>query len=393
MNTSNLTPIILVSAGGTGGHIIPTLSVSKKLLEKGAEVHYIGSKEGLEYEIISKSNESNEHPKIIFHHINVQKLYRKFTFKHLFFPFKLLKSIFICLKYFKTIKPHAFIGFGGYISGPPAIAARLLKCPLFIQEQNCRPGITNKAIGKYANGVFLACEESKRYFNNNKTHITGNPVNITILNNKSKTTKHKLGDNMFNFRTNSKKLFILGGSQGSLFMNELILEHIDWLYDNNIDLIWQTGKNQYETIKGMVESKYINYESGKSRAGRSILMFGFSNSISELYTQTDFVISRGGAMSLAEIEVYKIPAFIIPLETAAVNEQYYNAIYMQKRNMGMVFEQRERNHFIERFTEFLEKAPQMYKEVIEESPEKSLHLTAADTIAQIVLANTRKVTA
>ena len=342
---------IVVSAGGTGGHIIPALSVCKALLREKADVFYIGNEKSMEADIITKN-------KIPFYAINVQKLYRNFTLKHLLFPFKLIKSIAKCVKYLRSIKPDAFIGFGGFVAGPPAIAAWLCRIPIYLQEQNCKPGLTNIWTGRFATAVFLAYEESKKYFKNARVFVTGNPV--LTAENALKSKKTYIA---------SKKLLILGGSQGSKFINNLILEHLEWFKENNIELIWQTGTKHLDAI----QEKTSNFKT-------PITIFSFTDSLRQFYAQADYVISRGGALTLAEIEIHQIPAFVIPLSTAAVNEQYHNAKNMQNRNMGVMFEEKDRELFIDNFMTFIKNANKMYQ-----GSGKSIHLTAAKNIADVLL--------
>ena len=340
---------ILMAAGGTGGHIIPALNVALALIKEKAEVFYVGNKNSMEYDIIKRNN-------INFYIINVQKLYRKLTFKHLLFPFRLIISIFMSIKYIKKIKPDAFIGFGGFVAGPVAIAAWMTKCPIYIQEQNCKPGITNLWTGKIAYKVFLAYKESEKYFKKNNNIITGNPVNIDITDIKQKSK-------------NDKTILILGGSQGSLFINNLILENIDWFEQNRYKLIWQTGKNHLQRIKPLVTNNTCIE-----------VLFDFTDQINNYYQKADYVISRGGALTLSEIEIYKIPSFIIPLSTAAVNEQYFNAKNIENRNMGMLFEEKDKNLFKDRFLEFVNRSKDMFKEEY-----TSLHLNATENIVKILL--------
>jgi len=341
---------VIISAGGTGGHIIPALNVTKELIKRGVAVHYIGNANSMEYELVTKHN-------IPFYPINVQKLYRKFTLRHIMFPFKLIGSIFTCLKYFKAIKPDAFIGFGGFVSGAPAIASYLRHCPIFIQEQNCRPGITNVHTGKRAQTVFVACEQSRAYFKRGNVLVTGNPIDVENYSPRVQKVDR-------NYRT----LLILGGSQGSLFINNVILSHLDFFAQKNIHLVWQTGKKHLETIKAQIADR------------GNITVFDFTDTMYKYYQEADFAICRGGALTLAEIELYRIPAFVIPLSTAAVNEQYHNAKNLESQNKCAVFVEKELTSFTDRFTTFIEKAHSMYAEHTE-----TLHSTAIQTIVDYLM--------
>jgi len=347
---------VIVSAGGTGGHIVPALNVSLELLRRGVEVHYIGNNNSMEYDIITKNN-------IPFHSIDVQKLYRSFTWKHIFFPFKLIKSVLVARRYFKELSPDAFIGFGGFVSGAPAIAAYLSCCPLFIQEQNCRPGITNRFTGKFATAVFVASEVSKGYFKGCRVMVTGNPVRVDNI--------ISVGDGPVRpeFQANGcKTLLVLGGSQGSLFINNLVLKHLDLFSDQNINLIWQTGKRHIDTINEKIDGK------------PNIITFDFTDKMQEYYAMADLVICRGGALTLAELDIHRLPALVIPLSTAAVNEQYHNAVNMASENKCEVLEEKDADDFRKRFIEFVSKADGMYAGKTE-----SIHLRAIQSIVDFIV--------
>ncbi|MCK4956177.1 MAG: glycosyltransferase, partial [Candidatus Cloacimonetes bacterium] len=219
---------IIVAAGGTGGHIIPALSIAKQLQELGCKILYIGNADSLEQKLATKAG-------FEFKQISVQKLYRKFTFAHLRFPFKLIKSINDSKKIIKEFAPDAVIGTGGFVCGPVGYAAHKLAIPLYLQEQNSYPGLTTRILSKYAKQIFLGTAGGAKYLPSEKTLYTGNPIN-TIK------PEKKLSITEYGFRENATKLFLIGGSQGSLALNNAIFPILDDLYANNIDLIWQIGK-------------------------------------------------------------------------------------------------------------------------------------------------------
>jgi UDP-N-acetylglucosamine--N-acetylmuramyl-(pentapeptide) pyrophosphoryl-undecaprenol N-acetylglucosamine transferase len=346
---------VIVSAGGSGGHIVPALNICRELRERGVEVHYIGNRESMEETMVKK----NDFP---FYPIDVQKLYRSLTIKHAMFPIKLIKSINQCKKYFKYIQPDAFIGFGGFVSGPPAWVARLYRIPVYIQEQNCRPGITNVLTGKFAKTIYIAHEESRCFFRGRNTILTGNPVKVPALDDNARTVTFD------NFRSDSKKLLVLGGSQGSLAINNLIYEHLDWFFEQKIDIIWQTGQKHLKNI----------FEKIEDRPG--IFAFDFSERISEYYQVADFAIARGGALTLAELDIYRLPAFIIPLVGSGVNEQLYNSKNFEKQNKCVVFEKKDLTIFKDKFILFTEKFENMYTE-----KNDTIHNTAIKSIVDDLL--------
>ena len=345
---------IVISAGGSGGHIIPALNIAKALMAKGVEVHYIGNFNSMEEDIITKNN-------IPFYGIDVQKLYRRFTFKHVIFPFKLIKSIIQCKKYLRQINPDAFIGFGGFVSGPPAYAAKTLNIPVYMQEQNCRPGITNRITSKFAECIFLANKESEKYFKGKKTVLTGNPVNVP-------ENFHLLPKTCSALPEKQLRLLVLGGSQGSLFINNLILNNLDWFKDNNIEIYWQTGKRHLENIQNLIKGK------------DGIEAFSFTDKLSEYYSQADFIICRGGALTLSEIEIYRKPAFIIPLIGSGVNEQYYNAINFEKQKKGIVFLEKDLTEFTKKIIWFINNRCSLYAD-----QDDVLHINGIEKIVENLL--------
>jgi len=218
---------IIIAAGGTGGHIIPALSIAKELMRQGAQILYVGNKNSMEQKLAEKNN-------IDFAEINVQKFYRKVTFAHLKFPFKLIKSIIDSKKIIRDFKPEAFLGTGGFVSGPVGYAAHLLKVPIFLQEQNSYPGATTKILSKYAVKIFLGNHAAKKYLPKDNAAFSGNPINQNAVSEKDTINYKKLG-----LKVDSKKIFLFGGSQGSVVLNNTFLPIIDDLLKSGFEIIWQ----------------------------------------------------------------------------------------------------------------------------------------------------------
>ncbi len=304
---------IIVAAGGTGGHIIPALAVAKKFEEKGWKVLYIGNKNSLEEKLAKNAG-------IDFSGINVQKLYRKFTLQHIKFPFKLMSSIHKSKKIITDFAPDAVLGTGGFVSGPVGYAAYKCKIPLFLQEQNSYPGLTTRLLSKHAKHLFLGFKNGDNFVSNVPTSYTGNPINPNNSN-----TSISLID--YGFRKKSLKLFLLGGSQGSLALNKAIYPILDDIYANEIDLIWQIGKYSFNEFSAKIKNK------------PGIYGFDFTDKINSIYRKCDFAIARGGALSLAELEVNKIPTIIVPLPSAAGNHQFHNAMAWVNNKIGIMIEQ------------------------------------------------------
>ena len=349
---------ILVAAGGTGGHIIPALAIVSELQEKNCRIFFVGNKNSLEEELVQRSG-------ISFESIDVQKFYRKFTLKHLKFPFKLINSIMISKRIINDFKPDAFLGTGGFVSGPVGYAAHLKRIPIFLQEQNSYPGATNRMLAKHAEKIFLGNKGAKKYFRDNKILFSGNPVNSDIIGEKEKINFEKYG-----LKKDSPKLFLYGGSQGSLILNNNLLNIIDDLLSEGIEIIWQAGKHSFQKMKREVNNK------------KGVYIFDFSNEMGKIYNSVDFAIARAGALSLAELETKRIPSILVPLPSAAGNHQYHNAQELVEKKIAFLLEQKDLNpeNLKEKIFEMRDNHIEMRKNFGE-----SIHLDSAGIIAEEIL--------
>jgi len=307
----------IVAAGGTGGHIMPALSIAQILQKSGVKVLFIGNKNSMEEKIITGTD-------IEFIGINVQKFYRNFTFAHFKFPWKILKSIFDSYRIIHKYKPDFFLGTGGFVSGPVGYAAHLKRIPIFIQEQNSFPGFTSKILGKYAQRIFCGSKKAGDFFQIEKVIISGNPVNQSVA-----SESAEIDYDSYGLDKTSPKVMLLGGSQGSMVMNNIFFQIIDDLLQKNIQIIWQTGKRHLASIKEKIKDR------------KGIFAFDFTESIGKIYNSIDLVIARAGATSLAEFEIKEIPAILIPLPSAAENHQFYNAQELVNKNVAILIEQKD----------------------------------------------------
>ncbi len=313
----NLKKKVIIAAGGSGGHIIPAISIAEELIKNNVDVLFVGNKNSMEQELTAKRE-------ITFKSINVQKFYRKITLAHLKFPFKLFKSIHNSKKIIRDFQPDAFIGTGGFVSGPVGYAAYLKKVPIFLQEQNSYPGATTRILSKYAEKIFLGNKGAEKYLLGNKLVFSGNPINNRIT---EETEKIDFAE--FGLKENTTKLFLLGGSQGSMVLNKTFLPILDELLENGIEIIWQIGKYSFNEFYPKIQNK------------KGIYGFDFTDEIGKIYNSVDFVIARAGAISLAELETKKLPSILIPLPSAAENHQYYNAMELQGKGVAMILEQKD----------------------------------------------------
>jgi len=349
---------IIIAAGGTGGHIIPAISIANELMKEGAQILFVGNKNSMEKRLAEENS-------ITFEEINVQKFYRKLTLAHIKFPFKLIQSIATSKKIIKNFKPDLFLGTGGFVSGPVGFAAHLLKVPIFLQEQNSYPGATTKLLSKYAKKIFIGNHNALQHLKNKNVIYSGNPINQNAVQEQQ----------MINFKDHglSKdtiKIFLFGGSQGSYVLNKAFFPIINNLLERGYEIIWQVGKYSYNEFNEKIKDK------------KGIYAFDFTNEIGKIYNSVDLAIARAGALSLAELETKQIPSILIPLPTAAENHQYYNALELEEKKVAKVIEQKSLNS---------QKLKETVLEMVENIDEiknnfkNTVHANAAKNIAGTIL--------
>lgn len=349
---------VIIAAGGTGGHIIPAISIAKELMKEGVQILFVGNSNSMEQKLAKKHE-------IDFAEINVQKFYRKITFAHFKFPFKLIKSIMDSKKIIREFKPDAFLGTGGFVSGPVGYAAHLLKVPIFLQEQNSYPGATTKILSKYATKIFLGNNDAKKHLPKKNAVYSGNPINLNAVIEKDTIDFDKLG-----LKADSKKIFLFGGSQGSVVLNNAFFPIIDDILKRGFEIIWQIGSFSFNEF----------YHKVKDRDG--VYTFDFTNEIGKIYNSVDLAIARAGALSLAELETKKIPAILIPLPSAAENHQYYNALELKEKNVAEIIEQKDLDPVILKDTIFkmLDKIDKLKNNFT-----STVHANAAKNIAGTIM--------
>ncbi len=342
---------VLISAGGTGGHIVPALVLCEEFMEKGWHVVFVGNKDSLEEKMITVRH-------IQFLGIDVQKLYRNWTFQHVKFPVKLIKSVVTSYQIIKLYQPKIVVGTGGFVCGPVGLAAIFARVPLFLQEQNSFPGITTRFLGRFSQKVFLGYKSAKVYFSKNNTEYTGNPIQ------KGKLLSEEMIDfEKYRLKKDTLKLLVIGGSQGSLFINQMILKNLDYILNQGFEVIWQTGRSHLKDINEKILGR------------QGVYAFDFSDEMHKLYNSADLAICRAGALSLAELEVKKIPSILIPLPNAAGNHQLRNAKEFQNKGYGIVLEQKHIHDFERVFNLCVENISQK-----KEKFKSSIHLNAASHI-------------
>ena len=301
-------PKVIISGGGTGGHIFPALAIANELKIRfpDVEILFVGANGRMEMTKVPEAGFN-----IIG--LDIVGLQRRITYKNLFFPFKLLQSLNKAKSIVKSFDPNVVIGVGGYASGPTLKMASKLGYPTLIQEQNSYAGLTNKLLSKKARSICVAYENMSQFFPSEKIKITGNPVRDDIINLKDKKEEAL---SHFNLQGNKKVVLILGGSLGAKSINEGVLSNIDSLNSDNLIVIWQVGSRYIDGInKSIDKDKYPN-----------IISFAFIKRMDLAYAVADLIVSRAGALSISEIAIVGKPAILIPSPNVAEDHQTKNAM-------------------------------------------------------------------
>lgn len=304
---------VIISGGGTAGHINPALAVAQQLKEKGHEVLFVGAEGKMEMDRVPREG----FPIV---GLPVAGIQRKLTLRNLSFPFKLLKSIRKSRKILKLFTPDVVVGFGGYASAPIVLAAQKRGIRTVIQEQNSYAGLANKRLAKKADRICVAYENMERFFPSDKIVLTGNPLRNVLhdLPSRDEACKH------FEIDPSKKIILLLGGSLGTRSLNEVVLA-LKTL-PNDVQMIWQCGSYYYEEMK--------------TRA-TTIEPRAFIERMDMAYAAADMVITRAGASTVSELQLIGKPTIFVPSPNVAEDHQTVNAMSLVNVGAAMMVKDAE----------------------------------------------------
>jgi len=295
---------ILISGGGTGGHIYPAIAIANEIKVRFPDANFlfVGAKDKMEMEKIPQAG-------FEIKGLWISGIQRKQLASNLSFPFKLMSSLWRAKRIIDTFKPDIAIGTGGFASGPKLIMANRKGIPTLIQEQNSFPGITNKYLAKKATKICVAYDNLERFFPASKIIKTGNPVRQDLL-----TIHTKVSESLhfFQLDTSKKTVLVLGGSLGARKINQLVEMNLAFFKKQNIQLIWQCGKLYFDEFK-----KYNSPE--------DVQVHQFINRMDLAYAASNIIISRSGASSVSELCIVGKPVIFIPSPNVAEDHQTKNA--------------------------------------------------------------------
>lgn len=314
---------MIVSGGGTGGHIFPAVAIANEFRERypDAEILFVGAKGRMEMTRIPEAGY-----KIIG--LWISGLQRRLTLSNLLFPVKVIVSYFNARSIVKNFKPHAVIGTGGFASGPIMMAATQAAIATVIQEQNSFAGLTNKQVAGKVNKVCVAYEGMEKYFPQNKIVVTGNPVRKDIL---AVDSKRNAGLMHFGFDGVTKTLLVVGGSLGARTINESMLAGIEKLIDAKIQVIWQTGKGYYDAYQAKLGSYDL----------RRVRVKDFVREMDLAYAVADVVVSRSGALAVSEVCIAKKAVILVPSPNVAEDHQTKNAKALVDKDAAIMISDRD----------------------------------------------------
>lgn len=312
---------IIISGGGTGGHIFPAIAIAREVekMRPGTEILFVGAIGRMEMEKVPAAGYKIEG-------LEISGISRSNMVKNISLPAKVLKSVKRAKEIISEFNPNVIVGVGGYASGPTLWAGIRKRIPTLIQEQNSYPGITNKILGKRVNKICVAYSGMEKYFPANKIILTGNPVRQDISGLEAKRGE---AVKYFNLKENNFILLVIGGSLGAKTINESIKNSLPLLARNNIQVIWQTGKIFYNEAIQLAE-KYSN-----------IRVYDFISRMDYGYAASDGVVSRAGAISLAELCIAGKPSILVPSPNVAEDHQTKNADSLAEKNAAIVIKDNE----------------------------------------------------
>lgn len=309
---------IIISGGGTGGHIFPAVSIAGALKKKypETEILFVGAQGRMEMQRVPAEG----YPIV---GLPISGLDRKNLLKNFAVLLKFIKSLWMARNVIKDFNPHVAVGVGGYASGPTLKTAALMGIPTLIQEQNSYAGVTNKMLAKGAKCICVAYEGMERFFPKEKIILTGNPIRQGLAN--SQVTREE-GIRAFGLNPDKRTILIIGGSLGARTMNESVLQNLDTIKQADVQFIWQTGKFYYPEIQTRL----------KQHGELALLhVTDFISRMEEAYAAADLVISRAGAGSISEFCVLKKPVILVPSPNVAEDHQTQNALALVKKGAAL----------------------------------------------------------
>jgi UDP-N-acetylglucosamine--N-acetylmuramyl-(pentapeptide) pyrophosphoryl-undecaprenol N-acetylglucosamine transferase len=328
-------PKVIISGGGTGGHIFPALAIADALKrqDENIEILFVGAEGKMEMERVPIAGYD-----IIG--LPIRGIQRRISLANLKVPFLLIKSLWMARSILHGYKPDVVIGVGGYASGPLLRMAAWMGIPTMVQEQNSYPGITNKLLAKRAKKIFVAYEGMERFFPGEKIVLSGNPIRkqaVAITDKRSEAVEY------FSLDKDKSTLFFVGGSLGALVINQAVEKLLPFICKKEVQVLWQTGANSFESLDVKL----------KASLPSQVKMLKFIERMDLAYALADVIISRAGAMSISELCVIGKPVIFIPSPYVSEDHQTKNALALTQKDAAILLKETEALDQIEKILEDL----------------------------------------
>lgn len=324
---------VIISGGGTGGHIFPAVAIADEIKRRNPSVSilFVGAVGKMEMEKVPQAGYE-----IVG--LPIAGFQRKLTLSNFLLPFKILNSLWKARSIVKKFKPQLVIGVGGYASGPTLQMANMLRIPTLIQEQNSFPGKTNQILAKKAAKICTAYSGMDQFFPTSKIIQTGNPVRNLVSKHADLLVE---AQTFFHLDSSKKTILVIGGSLGARTLNESVLNHIQTLVASNVQVIWQCGKNYLSQIEEQFE------DSWKS----TVQVHAFIQRMDLAYASADVIISRAGALSVSELTLIGKPCILVPSPNVAEDHQTKNAMALSQVQAAVLV--KDQNAMAELHTQML----------------------------------------
>ncbi|KFL43338.1 UDP-diphospho-muramoylpentapeptide beta-N- acetylglucosaminyltransferase [Lysinibacillus sp. BF-4] len=347
---------IILTGGGTAGHVSLNQAIIPSLLEKGYDVHYIGSTEGIEQEIIGEA-----FPKVPFYGIASGKLRRYFSFKNFTDPFRVMRGVMQAFRIIRRVKPSVVFSKGGFVSVPVVIAAKLANVPIVIHESDVTPGLANKIALPFASHVFTVFEETLKHLPSDRATCTGSIIRSSLF-----TGDREKGIERCEFAGDKEILLLMGGSQGSKLLNDIVRENLDRLLAR-FDIIHLCGKGNVDvTLYNTPGYKQFEY---------------VTDELSDLLHASDYIVSRAGSNAIFEFLTLHKPMLLIPLSARqSRGDQVLNANLFKRQAFAEVLEEEKltTESFFDALKTLIDKAPQYIERMADtqtpKTPEEMVEL-------------------
>jgi len=351
---------IIISGGGTGGHIYPAIAIANECRKRWAdcEILFVGAKDRMEMEKVPAAGYQIKG-------LWISGIQRSFSLKNLAFPFQVIKSLYDAFQIIGKFQPDVAVGTGGFASGPLLFMAHQMKIPTLIQEQNSYPGITNKLLSKRVHKICVASTGLEKFFPKEKIVLTGNPVRQDLLD-----SAHLRDEAIAHFHLDplKKTLLVLGGSLGARRVNQLIESQLHVLKED-VQIIWQCGKFYYEEYQ--------------TRNQEGVQVHAFLNRMDFAYAAADFIISRAGAGSISELCIAGKPVIFIPSPHVAEDHQTKNAQAITAQNAALMIKEEDLDQYFTTIWEGLYADLELQKKLSENIKKQALPDATTSIVNQL----------